>query len=304
MTECVGHDCGTPVDDANLCAGCTELLARRIGSLGAWARELDITIARQARLGDRGPGGAVQPVPFDEHASADRDLLNADIRGLVRLLHPVNNPAGAPASSSIDDMATWLLAHLEDIRHHPAAARVEQTVYSAIRRVWRRVDRPPVTVYAGPCDTPIGDPDTTSCGCACHHGGPFTKCDVDGGCWQLHDQPTCGADLYAIPRRTVVRCRACGTDHDVQARREWLAATIEDMWVTSADAGRLLAILDVDLPSTTIRKWAERNQLVARTLDPAGRPLYRAGDILDLNAQRLARAHQRTERRGRKRQAS
>lgn len=95
--------------------------------------------------------------------------------------------------------------------------------------------------------------------------------------------PWHGADLYARPRRTVVRCRECETPHDVEARRAKLLDAAHDTLATAAELARALPrLLGRELSANTVRTLARAGKLTQRTPDAQGGPRYLVGDVIDL----------------------
>jgi hypothetical protein len=97
----------------------------------------------------------------------------------------------------------------------------------------------------------------------------------------------CDHDLYANPGRRYVTCRACGAEHDVDARRAVLLGAVADQLLTAVEASRALpGLLGRPVTAATVRGLAHRGRLAQR---PGG--LYRVGDLIDaLTAQATRRA--------------
>lgn len=272
MTRPLCKQCERPIHDtAYICAACESALRRDFESVALVAGEAWTTIARLSRF-DRSPGrSAERPLPFSwEAADATWAAANtlttwarhiADTRGI-----PLPEPAGpmhgpvcraqpchhhtcARITSRSREhpmaaVATWLTRQLGWLRHRPEAAEAFDELTDACRLAVRTVDNPPVRWYAGPCD--------------------------------------CGVDLYAAPSARWVRCRDCGTEHDANARREWLLHLAEDQLARASLVAAALTALGLPTKDATVRKWAERGRLIPHGTDHHGRPLYRFGDVLAL----------------------
>jgi hypothetical protein len=103
--------------------------------------------------------------------------------------------------------------------------------------------------------------------------GPYAgPCDV------------CGRDMYARTGATIVECRHCALEWDLEPRRAWLLGQVGDQLATAADLSRALGGLGVDVRPETIRKWRERKLLHPAGTDRSGRPLYRVRDVQQLVA--------------------
>jgi hypothetical protein len=95
-----------------------------------------------------------------------------------------------------------------------------------------------------------------------------------------------GRALRLVDSGTIT-CPACGTEHDVASRRDFLLAEAKDYQVTATEAAQaLLAWTDYDGTETKlvdrIRKWRDRGHLEVRdvtSLSGRDRHLYRLGDI-------------------------
>ena len=94
----------------------------------------------------------------------------------------------------------------------------------------------------------------------------------------------CGRDLYAKTGATIVECRHCALEWDLEPRRAWLLGQVGDQLATAADLARALAGLGVDVNPASIRKWRERKLLHPAGTDRSGRPLYRVRDVQELIA--------------------
>ena len=111
----------------------------------------------------------------------------------------------------------------------------------------------------------------------------------------------CTAEVYAIEDDLLVRCPACGTEHDVQWRRDVLLEEAKNYHVTATEAASALvawtdlAESDVKLVDR-IRKWADRRRIeVVGHVEVKGqeRRLYRLGDVQALLVEAAQREQER-----------
>lgn len=251
--------------------GCGLCLGRLDGALVEVADlvdELDATIARQTRTGQRvGSRPAETGLPFNDGAAEVARDLRSVLSTWVRDLWETHAPRrmmptgatdadGRPVTvaeldpldldDTLPDMAAWLRRHPSWIAEHPAAGELVDEIGDAVERARRAVDLAPARVYCGPC-------------------------------------PDCGADLYARPDRALVRCRECDTRHDVDGLRAALLDAARGHLGTAAEVARALPrLLGRDLSANTVRTWARAGKLPRRAPDEHGRPRYRVGDVIDL----------------------
>jgi hypothetical protein len=162
----------------------------------------------------------------------------------------------ATAAAGIDrDAGEWLARHVDVVRHAPWAAACATDLDRAHTAAWRVVDRPPDVWFAGKCDATTTDNGTD---------GP------------------CGHDLFARLDDGIVRCRACGTDHDVAARREIMLDTAGDAVLNASDCARALTSLEDEIRPELIWKWKQRGILTpvdTRMVGKREEPLYRLRDV-------------------------
>jgi hypothetical protein len=242
--------CGQPLtDNAHLCHACTGRLRSTLHRVDDATSELATTVARQGRI-SAGTG----------RSSNDERPLPYDINAATVadvLANTVTTWARHVAETRGLDpvlpLGRWLAGHVDWIRHHPWAADMLDEIDHAVDAAIRAVDRPRSRVYAGPC--PVDD---------------------------------CGQDLYARPASAHATCTGCGTQHDVQARREWMLAAVEDVVDTASVVAATVTSLGTHVTAARVRQWAHRKRILAHSIDPNGRPRYLVRDVLT-----LARGHQR-----------
>lgn len=255
---CAVEDCGRPVQDATICARCTDDLERNLGDVASLREELETTLTRQAAIGERnGAKSAEVPLAFHAGASEALSVLRSTLVGWVRVAVEEDN---APwPEDRIEAMAAVLMCRLNWLRRHEAAQEATGEIQAAVDLARRTVDRPMPRWYAGPCTGQI-------------------------------DGEPCPGHLYARPTASEVSCPKCQAVYDVAARQDWLRTSVEDHLGTAAEISALCRTLLGDLvTSAMIRGYAHRGSIAAHgdTEDPRGRtvPLYRIGEVMTAAAQ-------------------
>ncbi|MFC4912563.1 hypothetical protein [Actinomadura gamaensis] len=275
---CPVTGCGRPTRGATICGACAADLARALASVPWLDRQLDLVLARQTRIGSRGPRPAETPLPYAPHATEAREVLRSTLAAWVDELLPVlprRDPGPVCADCAhpscryrapgrtLPGMAWWFQARVDHLVRHPEAEELRDEIMAAVWAAQRVVDRPADRRYVGQCGA-----------------------DLDGS--------DCEADLYARPNAATVTCPACDTRWDVRWRRERLLAAAEDTLATAADLARALTGLGHEVTPEMIRGYAHRGQLVPHGRDARGRPLYRLGDVADAVAAAAARRAERS----------
>lgn len=257
MTDALCSVCGRPVaDQAYLCQRDAEWLARDLGDVPALEVDLEVTLTRQDRIGDRSGGAvrrAVEPLPFSPVASEAGWVLANTLSTWARHVaeeRGVPGPHGSPAASIA---ARWLLGHVEWLRHRPEAAEALDEIRAAVGGVRIVIDARAPRWYAGPC-----------------------------GALDQETGEECVTDLYALPGAAEVRCPVCGAVFDAPARREWLLAAADDTLAHAELIGRAAAALGVQITPADVRYYAGSGQVVAHGVSRSGGPLYRFGDVLEV----------------------
>ncbi|RCG19083.1 hypothetical protein DQ384_38035 [Sphaerisporangium album] len=249
-----------------VCAACAARTVRDLDDVLSLALHLEISRTRQARLGEPGAGhSGERAIPWDQRAREAAYVLRSALLGWYRVLsegaprvagpvcilceHPSCEWAdlGRPPADTLPGLARWLIRHRVRLLRHPAAPEAVDELRAAVNLARRAIDRPPAAWYAGPCGA--GD---------------------------------CTADLYTRHGAARITCRACGADHDSQARQAWLMDQAADHLGTATEIARALHGWHPELTPSVVRGYAHRRRIQARGRDQAGRPLYRVGDVMDL----------------------
>lgn len=315
--ECGG--CGQPVSDGFVCVACAFLLDAALAEVTDYQGlgwDLDLAVTRQVRFSGRGGGArsADPAVPFSSRASraaselrtaltawvllaANEDFRWTRYRAIVGVVcaradckHPSCQAGRRPRlpDEHITSLAAWLRPRVGWLRHHPSGPTALAEITTAVDTARAATNRPADKLYAGPCeaivDTAAGDPTACSCGgqCACHSGGAVrTVCDAPGRCASRTRRPgPCRGHLYARPGAQVVVCRECGTAYDVESRRSWMLARLDDHLGNASQLSRLVAYLGIELAASSIRKYAEKARIAPHGKDSGGHPQYRLGDVV------------------------
>ena len=251
--------CEAQQDASLLCSACCDRLERELGDVAAIIGELDITLSKQARIGVAGaPGLARERTPINVGAmNAAGDLANT----LMTWARDVSSEQWRPSDADLmvvggrtKASARYLLAHVPEIRRHPAVVELVDEISDAIHQARRAVDRPADRVYLGQClmETP----------------------DNEGR------QVTCLAELYARPQAHEVRCSVCSTEHPVAERRAWLLTRASDMLVTVKEASSYLGeIGGIKVTESSIRGYLHRGARLQYHA-PVEAKRFRLGDLL------------------------
>lgn len=277
MTDTPCVSCERPVaDSAYICERCTERVAIDLGDVGAYSEELRTTRHRQSRTGGAGIGVLTRsqdkPLPWDQHAAEVADALRATLLGWTKVVveeRGIGWPAGTDSG-----MASFLLLHLEWLRHHAAADEFVDEVHDAVGRARAAVDSRGEMAYAGPCRAEYATQEPQD-----------DEPAVPDAC--------CVAELYVRSGSNRVRCRHCATDHDVPARQRWLRDQVRDQLAPASAISRALSTLGLPLPVETLRSWVKRERLIAHGVDLQGRALYNVGEAADLQMLEADRRAQR-----------
>jgi hypothetical protein len=234
------------LDTAYACKRCGERTSKHLLEGGELYIEMDVAIARLVRFGDpMGRGGSEAPLPFDWDKSVDRSTVDNVVTTWAR--HIVAE-TGAWCPANVGELMRWLAdpKQVDWLRYRPEAAEALDELDYAGRLVVRCIDAPSQRWYAGPC---------------------------------THDG--CQEELYGRANASTLRCKECGTEHDAQARRDWLLKQAEDSLGTATEIARLATSMREELVTASqIRGLAHRGRIQAHGKDRLDRPTYRVGDVL------------------------
>lgn len=273
-----------------ICGACEAETLRELADVPSLARHLEISISRQAQIGEGGGGHSddERPLPWDERAAEAAHALKAVLVSWVRLLgdgvHQLPGPVcasrcehrscvytelGREPADDLASIARWLLRLEGPLFRHEAASEAVEEIIETVQAARKAVDRPADKIYAGPCDG-------------------------------------CGEDLYGRPGAALVTCRWCVDEegdrlqYEVQARRKWMLAAVEDVELYAPDIARALTTLVRPIAPALLHTWASRGKLSAvptmrgpvcalacdhhtcLEILATRRPRFRVGDVVDL----------------------
>lgn len=223
---------------------------------GLWS-ELQTTIAR---LGKSGAGSSTvgkaseTPIPYHAQASRVAHRLRNELSTWARLIADQRPDLPLPVDDPLA-IARWVAWHVTAVF---VTAELSSGIRGAVRDAERVTDRAPDKVYAGQCLEPL-------------------ECveDVPEG----DEPPRCDGQLYATKGKPQVRCRECGSVHDVQVRQEWLSRELDGQLVSAAEAAPVLSwLLDKPVTRNNIAAWKRDGRVEVHD----GRWPYRFGDLLVL----------------------
>ncbi len=275
-TTCAVDGCGRPAHNATICVPCTDQLERDLGDVQAYTDELNLTLSRQtagpARHGGR---SAEKPLPFSVAASEALRVLHSTLHGWVRVAVEEDD-ADWPTDTS-PAMAALLMRRLSWLRQHQAADEAVDEVGSAVELARRTVDRPAERIYAGTCGSDIAA------------AAPWSDADARTSPPEGARLGTCDQPLYGAPGRSTVSCPGCGTEHNVEDRRQQMMDELHDRLFTAGEIAMLSTYLappgaDVGERQRTralLNQWAVRGQIVPHGINMQGAPTYRFGDVIE-----------------------
>jgi len=269
------------------CAGAFRARMHGVRDLVDLLLDVVAKTARVERVGGRG-GFDVERTPevfgLDRHgtphllpltaaaspAPVDLDALEAR-RAVVALVLGAADRLEADRGLRRDEAADrWLADKASVLRLLPWFPELHLDLERATRRGWSLVDAPPPSGwFAGDCDAVLDAPSDPGYGAS--RGVPGVAF-------------VCGRKLYARLDEQRVRCRGCGTWHEVAPRRAVLLKAAEDTLMTANETARVVVTLglveSVDKAAARFRQWRTRELLEVRAYTVEGRPRYRLGDVL------------------------
>lgn len=235
-----------------LCSQCALGLRVELTDVPDLLRNLDITRARQDQLlapYDHGPRSAETPLPFRPHIAEVLWVLHNTLGVWVFTINERAHVANTPAA-----YARWLIRNLDAVQRCNEAGQLTDEVTAAIRAARRAIDRPDDRrMFLGPCYT--------------------------AGCVE---------EVYGLPSNSWATCPACGAQHDITTRQQWLYQQAQNHLGTAVEISGFLRIVGVRCTASMIHNYAARKRLI-----PAGyrepSPLYRIRDVLDTIQDRYRR---------------
>ncbi|MCM6778053.1 hypothetical protein NDR87_30840 [Nocardia sp. CDC159] len=241
--------------DMFLCWHCCRTLRDRLETAAWLATELDVTLARQDRMG--GPGnmarrGAEMPLPLHLAASEAGWVLRNTVTAWARDVCETRD-IEYPDAAGTADVARWLARNAVSIALSEGAGQAFEEIDAAVKSAQRVIDRPPGRLYVGPCGA-------ESDGAQCH------------------------ADIYVRMGSEEARCPVCGTAHSVEQRREELRAQVRELLGTAAELARLLPwIMGAPITRKRITYYANKGMISRR--EHRGETVFQIGEVIDAHIQ-------------------
>lgn len=269
-----GLDCGRSVRDAYVCPSCSRATTTLLTSypattdgedpgVRALAADLEVSLARASRVGaGSGAQSSETPLSFGYHAGEALWLLG---NTLGTWTVELAERRGLPLPLALAELATWprvgngrtltdpaliaacawfLVAHESELAQLGDAAEAHAAIRAAYAQAVAAVDRPPERTYL-----------------VCEH---------------------CGRDILADPAQDQASCRSCGWSHSVSRRKAAMLQEVRAHLGTATEIARLLGTtFGIEVSVQRISQWWQRSTLPSRGRTPAGRNLYRIGDVID-----------------------
>lgn len=259
-----------------LCPGCAASLTTELRQIPWLVEQLNITLTRQARIGDRnGPRGSERPLPYDHAASVDLETVHDTLA--LWCTEIAERRSITPPTGSSSDLARWLMLWPSDLAGHPDAAEMHGQILSIAASARRTIDRRPDLRFVGPCDS---------------HGAETVGTEYSQGC---------GKEMYAHPRAIYVTCRTldCGASYPMDMRRAWLLEAAYDRLLTAAEMSRAIRELvpGKDVTPNRISQWAARGRItkyLPHPRDPHKRARFRVEDVIVLASEQHTHSERAT----------
>lgn len=283
--------CGASTPDGWACVTETERARQQLAEIA------ELTEAARAVMYRQTATGTVHSTPgprdlLDYGAGARLDAVQFALTGWVRDLD--HSGTWTPAEGEvIPQAAAWLTDRLEIIRHVPHVDDILREIWDCLMAMRSVVAAPAGRVYLGVCGAQRAH-GGLCCGGVCFEDDFTDECD----CWCHRGEPEkCDGDVYGKPDKPSAVCNKCGAYYDQAERRVQVAKLVQGGCYRASQLEHAYG-----LNAATVRKWAERELIVAREQDGQGRPMYRLDEVLAVAAsesERLEQARQkRHQRRG------
>ncbi len=259
--------CGCEQGAGLLCAAETGRLERDLGDVAAIVADLDISLSKQARIGNSsGPGGlARERTPINVGAMQVADNLGNVLTTWARDVVSEHLSAPTPPAPSVH-AAFALLRHIDAIRRHPAVDELMDEITDAIAQARRIVDRPADRQYLGQC-----------------------MVEFEG--------VACTEEVYARQGAGHTTCKVCGITHDVAERQLALLAEAHDRLFTVQEAAQVIGSFgERPITESTIRNYISKGQIGYHG-KVGGKSVIRLGDLLIVIAENAAKPRGRKLRR-------
>lgn len=147
--------------------------------------------------------------------------------------------------ASTADLLRYVADSADWLAHRPDALEAFEELEVIVGLIKHTIDTRNPGSYAGPCDV-------------------------------------CGLDMYAKPGATIVTCRMCDLEYDLEPRRQKLLKKARQQIARPAEISRALTSIGTPVTPERIRQWVHRGDLKPAQLDREKHRLYRIRDVLDL----------------------
>jgi hypothetical protein len=222
---------GRPTSDLRLCNGCLDALKAELRAIPDLVQQLDITLTRQARIGERnGPRSTETPMPYHAGASVDLETITTTLAMWCREIAEQRGVRPAAATDPIG-LSLWLLRYPTEAAQLEDAAELFENIHAMTKAARRTIDLAPDRRFLGPCDE-------------------------------------CGAELYiwCTPNRIpdTVHCATeeCSFTARVEERRGYLLEKAGNQLLTAAEMSRAIVELvpgqTRKISANIISQWASR----------------------------------------------
>jgi hypothetical protein len=280
------NGCGVPPRNMELlCVPCQAELRQALAEMPAWLEQLEVSYTRMSRLTNQRGGKPTKtkstPLLFDVRTADVLGQIRIVFTGWARvLIEDCDQPM--PADDLVA-LSRFLLARIDLIAKHDAAADIQHEIVTAYEAAKRAVDRPPDKLWAGRCGKRTEA--ITEPGDGLARGGV--------GHWE------CDEDVYAKAGSPYAVCVGCGERYNADERRQAMANYLEDSLYTAAEIASLAMYLLDDLTQTRdqtrkqINQWHKRGLLVRHQDNQIGEPMFRFGDAKTLIGIQQAKREQR-----------
>jgi hypothetical protein len=229
MANCVID--GRPTD-LRLCSGCLDGLKAELRAIPDLVAQLDITLTRQARIGERnGPRSTETPLPYHAGASVDLETIRDTLLMWCRAVAEQRGLVSPYSWLDSVELSKWLLRYPTEAAQLEDAAELFENIHSMTKAARRTIDLAPDRRFLGPCDS-------------------------------------CGEDLFIwvtpgrLPEKVHCANEDCDFSTSVQERRAYLLEAAYDRLLTAAEMSRAIRELvpgqTRPVSANTISQWASR----------------------------------------------
>jgi hypothetical protein len=209
-----------------------DALKTELRAIPAIVAELDVTLTRQARIGERnGPRSTETPMPFHAGASVDLETIQTTLAMWCREVVDKRGITPPHEWGDSTELSKWLLRYPTEAAQLEDAAELFENVHSMTKAAHRTIDLAPDKRFLGPCDE-------------------------------------CGSELYIwctpnrIPETVHCATEECSFSARVDERRGYLLEKAGNQLLTAAEMSRAIVHLvpgqTRKITANVISQWASR----------------------------------------------